>query len=119
MNELSKNLSEVVPGSKKLAQVIAGHMSDIEFHGVSGRIDFDVKSGFNTARQINIYQFGVAKSSTLIGFHTSKEHIVLSNKTTAQFIMPTFIEKHTRVSVAVAAAFLIIRVALLLLILST
>ena len=118
LNELNKNLLEVVPaGSKKLAQVIASHMSDVEFHGVSGRIDFDKETGFNTARQINIYQFGAAKSSTLIGFHTSKEHIVLSNKTTPQFIMPTFLEKHIQVSVsvAVAVAFLIICVALLLL----
>ena len=119
LNEINKNLSEIVPGSKKLAQIIASHMSDVEFHGVSGRIDFDKRSGFNIARQINIYQFGAAKSSTLIGFHTSKELIVLTNKTTPQFIMPTFLEKHTRVSVAVAAAFLIICVALLLLILST
>ena len=121
LNELNKNLSEVVPGSKKLAQVIASHMSDVEFHGVSGRIDFDKKTEFITARQINIYQFGAAKSSTLIGFHTSKELIVLSNKTMPQFIVPTlkFLEKHIRVSIAVAAAFLIIRVALLLLILST
>ena len=117
LNELNMKLTEPVPGSKKLAQAIASHLSDIEFQGVSGGIDFDKNSGFNTARQINIYQFGVAKSNTLIGFHTLKEHIVLSNETTPQFIMPTFIEKHTQVNVAVATAFLIVCVTFLLLIL--
>ena len=92
-------------------------MSDVDFHGVSGGIDFDKKSGFNTARWINIYQFGVAKSNTLIGFYASKEHTALSNETTPQFIMPTFIEKHTQVSIAIAAALHIICVTCLLLIL--
>jgi gamma-aminobutyric acid type B receptor len=120
LNDLNMSLTEVVPGSKKLAQAIARHMiSDVKFQGVSGRIDFDNDTGFNTARQINIYQFGAAKSRTLIGFHTPKEHITLSNETTPQFIMPMFTEKYTRVSVAVAATFLIIHFASLLLILPT
>ena len=116
-NELNMKLTEFLPGSKKLAQAIASHMSDVDFQGVSGGIDFDKKSGFNTARHININQFGVAKSSTPIGFYTSREHITLFNETMPQFIMPTFIEKHTQVSIASAAAFLIIHIACLLLIL--
>ena len=102
-NSLNMKLTEFLPGSKKLAQAIASHMSNVDFQGVSGGIDFDKKSGFNTARRINIYQFGVAKSNTLIGFYTSKEYTALSNEITPQFIMPTFIEKHTQVSIAVAA----------------
>ena len=117
MNELNMKLIEFLPGSKELAQAIASHMSDVDFQGVSGGIDFDKKSGFNTARHINIIQFGVEKSSTLIGFYTSREHITLFNETMPQFIMPTFIEKITQVSIASAAAFLIIHVACSLLIL--
>ena len=35
------NLTQIMPGSKILAQAIANHMSDVDFQGVSGRIDFD------------------------------------------------------------------------------
>ena len=70
LNVLNINRTETVPGSKILAQTIANHMSDIDFQGVSGRIDFDNESGFNTDRRVNIYHFEVEKSSTLIGFYT-------------------------------------------------
>ena len=115
LDELNVNLTEVLPGSKELAQTIANHMPDIDFQGVSGRIDFDNETGFNTARRINIYQFGAAKSSTLIGFYASKE-LVIFNDTTPQFIKATFDEKRVQVNVAVAITFLVIRVIFLLLI---
>ena len=85
LNELNINLTHIVPGSKPLAQAIANHMSEINFQGVSGSIDFDKETGFNIARRINIYQFGAAKSSTLIGFYAS-EDIVIFNDTTPKFI---------------------------------
>ena len=113
LEELNMNLTRVVPGSKEVAQAIANHMPDIDFQGVSGRINFDRKTGFNTARQINIYQFEEAKSSTLIGFYASKE-LVIFNDTTPQFINATFEKKHVQVSIAVAVPFLIITVAMLL-----
>ena len=59
LNVLNINRTETVPGSKILAQTIANHMSDIDFQGVSGRIDFDNESGFNIARRINIHQLEV------------------------------------------------------------
>ena len=113
LNELNTNLAQIVPGSKELAQAIANHMSDIDFQGVSGKIDFNKETRFNTARQINIYQFGRA-NFTQIGFFTSR-HIVFFNDTMPQFIMPTFDEKHIHVSTAVAIPFLVIRIAILLL----
>ena len=80
------NLTQIVPGSKAVAQAIANHMFEISFQGVSGSINFDNETGFNTPRQINIYQFGAAKSSKPIGFY-SKEHILLFNDNfTAQLI---------------------------------
>ena len=69
--------------------------------------------GFNTARQINIYHFGEAKSSTLIGFYASNK-LVVFNDTPSQFIKATFIEKYIRVSSAIALLFLIIRFIMLL-----
>ena len=115
LEELNMNLTEVVPGSKVhvLAQAIANHMPHVDFQGVSGRIDFDKETGFNTARQLNIYQIGGAKFDTLIGFYTSKELVIVSN-TTPQFIKAAFDEKRVQVSLAVAVLFLIITAALLL-----
>ena len=113
LEELNMNLTEVVPGSKVLARVIANHMPHVDFQGVSGRIDFDKETGFNTARQLNIYQIGGAKFDTLIGFYTSKELVIVSN-TTPQFIKAAFDEKRVQVSLAVAVLFLIITTALLL-----
>ena len=113
LNELNTSLTQVLPGSKELAQVITNHMSGIEFQGVSGRIDFDKETGFNTARQINIYQFGEANSSTLMGFYASDE-LVIFNDTTPQFIKATFEMKQLHVGIAVAGPFLIITVAMLL-----
>ena len=56
LNGLNMNLTQIVLGSKTLAQAIANHMSDVNFQGVSGSIyiDFDKETGFNIARQINI-----------------------------------------------------------------
>ena len=88
--ELNMNLTQIMPGSKILAQAIANHISDIDFQGVSRRIDFDNESGFNTARRVNIYHFGEAKCSTLIGYFASKE-LVIFNDTLHQFIKTTFI----------------------------
>ena len=117
LNELNMNLTQVVPGSKPLAQAIAYHMSEINFQGVSGSIDFDEETGFNIARRINIYQFGAAKSSTLIGFYASKELVILNN-TSPKFLSATFDEEHVRVSTAIAIFFLIIRIIMLVLALS-
>ena len=111
--EFYMNLTEVVPGSKLLAQVIANQMLDIDFQGVSGRIKFDNKTGFNTARQINIHQFGFLKSSTLIGLYTSQK-LIFFNNTTPLFIKSTFDTIHVQVSAAIAVPFLIITVAKLL-----
>ena len=81
-------------------------MSNIDFQGVSGGINFDKETGFNTARQVNIYQFEQRIKFTQIGFYTSKEHIVLFNESTlSKFIMPTLAEKRIQVSVAVAVFF--------------
>ena len=113
LDELSMDLTQIVPGSKELAQAIASHMPDIDFQGVSGRIDFDDETGFNTARRINIYQLGASKSSTLIGFYTS-EALVIFNDTTPQFIKATFDERRVSVSIGIAIPFLIISVAMLL-----
>ena len=114
LDELNMDQTQIVPGSKELAQAIASHMSDIDFQGVSGKIDFNNKTRFNIARQINIYQFGRV-TFIPIGFYSSNEHIVFFNDTTPQFIMPTFDEKHIHVSTAVAIPFLVIRIAILLL----
>ena len=101
-------------GSKVLAQTIANHMSDAnQFQGVSGRINFDQMTGFNTARKVNIYQFGKRKSSTLIGFYASKE-LAVFNDTKFHFVKSTFNTKHIHVSAAVTVPFLIATVAMLL-----
>ena len=113
LGELRMNLTQVVPGSKVLAQTIANHMSDANFQGVSGRINFDQMTGFNTARKVYIYRFGNRKSSTLIGFYASKELAVL-NDTKSHFVKSTFDTKHIHVSAAVAVPFLIATVAMLL-----
>ena len=113
LEKINTNLTQIVPGSKPLARVIANCMPDIDFYGVSGRIDFDNETGFNTARQVKIYQIREEKFNTLIGFYTSNELVILSNAT-PQFIKATFDEKRVQVSTAVAVPFLIITVALLL-----
>ena len=113
LGEINMNLTQIVPGSNVLAQSIANHMSEIDFQGVSGGIDFDNETGFNTARQINIRHFGAAKSSTLIGFYASKELVILNN-TAPKFISATFDKKEEHVSIAVAVPFLIIAITMLL-----
>ena len=115
LRELNMNITQIIPGSKTLAQAIANHMSEIDFQGVSGRIDFDKETGFNTARQVNIHQFGEAKSCTLIGFYASKELVILDKlNATPLFIDATFDMREERVSVALAVSFLIISIAILL-----
>ena len=113
VGELHMNLTRFMPGSKVLAQAIANHMPNVDFQGVSGRINFDQKTGFNTARKVNIYRFGERKSSALIGFYDSESLAVL-NDTKSQFIKSTFDVKHVQVSTAVAVPFLIITVAMLI-----
>ena len=115
LEELNRNLTEVVPGSKMLAQAVANQMFNIDFEGESGRIKFDKKTGhgFNTARQIYIHQFEFSlKSSTLIGLYNyTSQGIVLFNSPIS--IVSTF-STIVHVSAAVVLPFLIITVAILL-----
>ena len=113
LKELNMNLAQVVSGSKAVAQAIANHMSDTDLQGVSGRIHFDKGNGFNTARRLNIYQYGAAKSNTSIGFYASEE-LVLFNDTVPQFIKATFNEKYIQVSTTAAVPILILTLAMLL-----
>ena len=113
LSELNMNMTQITTGSNVLAQTIANHMSEIDFQGISGKIDFDRETGFNTARQVNIYQFGAAKSTKHIGFYATKE-LVIFNDTPSQFINATFDMKRENVSIALAVPFLIITIAVLL-----
>lgn len=107
LKELRTNLTYVVPGSRVLAETITNHMHAVDFQGVSGRITFDQETGFNTARQVNVYQFGEGKSVTLIGFYAPKE-LKIVNSTTSHFIQSTFDTKQVRVSTSIAIPFLIL-----------
>lgn len=106
LGDLHTNLAYVVPGSRVLAETITNHMHTVNFQGVSGRINFDQETGFNTARRVNIYQFGERKSVTLIGFYASKE-LTIVNDTTSHFIKSKFDTKHVQVSTSIAVPFLI------------
>ena len=111
--ELDNNLMQTGTGTKMLAQRIRRHLFDIDFHGISGRIKFDNKTGTNVAGELNIYQFNEDKDSTLIGFYTSGA-LTLLNGTASQFIAPTFSERRMQVSITFGVTFLIIIIATLI-----
>ena len=113
LEDLNMNLTQVVPGSKSLAQTIGNHMLAVDFQGVSGRINYDNTTGFNSARELNIYQFKNRISSTLIGSYASGK-LVMFNSSKPKFISSTFDEKHVQVSTVIATSFLVITVTMLL-----
>ena len=113
LTELDVNLTQTVTGSKILAETIGRHMLGVDFQGITGRIKFDNKTGANTAGELNVYQFGKEKKSTLIGFYTSGA-LIMINGTAPQFIESTFSEKHVQVSIGLAIPFLIMTIATLI-----
>ena len=109
----SMNLMQTVTGTKTLAQRIRGHLFDIDFLGISGRVKFDNKTGTNVGGKLNIYQFIEDTNSTLIGFYTSGA-LTLLNVTAPKFIEPTFSERRIKVSTTLAVTFLVLIIATLL-----
>ena len=111
LEEIDMNLTHILPGSKLLAHTIGKHMTDnVNFQGITGRINFDNATGANIAGEINVYQFREEKSISLLGFFTSGKLIFL-NDSQPHFIKSTFNEKSVQVSIAIAIPFLIITVA--------
>ena len=115
LGELNMNLTQMGPGSMVLAQTIGKHMLSVDFQGMSGRINFDDKTGSNIAGELNIYQFREKKSiySSLIGFYTS-EGFTWVNDTIPEFVKSSFDMRRVQVSTAFAVSFLIITIATLL-----
>ena len=111
--ETNMNLTQIVPGSKMLTQTLAEHMFNVDFQGISGQVRFDNKTGSNIAGELNIYQFGEEKMTTLVGLFTSGMLKMLNNST-AHFIKSTFDKRSVQVTIAIAVPFLIITVATLL-----
>ena len=114
LGEINTTLADIEPGSKLLAQTIGKHMLNINFQGISGRINFDAITGINNAGDLNIYQFKEEKSSTLVGFYASGKLIML-NDSMPQFVRSIFDEKSVQVNIFAAISFLIISVATLFL----
>ena len=50
LEELDVNLTQIKTGSNLLAQTISKQMVNLDFQDVSGRIQFDNETGYNTAR---------------------------------------------------------------------
>lgn len=113
LSEIGMNLTQIVPGSKMLAQTLTEHMFNVDFRGISGQVNFDNETGSNIAGELNIYQFRENKSSTLVGLFTSG-HLSILNNSMAHFIKSTFDERSVQVGIATAIPFLIITAATLL-----
>ena len=114
LKELNMDLTQIKPGSTVVAQTIGKHMLDIDFQGISGRIKFDNKTGFNIDSTVNIYQYNENKTSTKVGLYVL-ENLTLLPNTNPMFITATFAGVYVRVQSYIAILFLVVVVASLLL----
>ena len=57
LEELDVNLTHIKTGSNLLARTISKHMVNLNFQGISGRINFDNETGYNTETTVNLYQY--------------------------------------------------------------
>ena len=82
LEELDVNLTQIKTGSNLLARTISKHIVNLNFQGISGRINFDNETGYNTETTVNLYQYdlnvgvytrvGVYNSSCLTLFPEKK-----------------------------------------------
>ena len=117
LQDLNMNMTETRTGSNDLAQIIRRHMLTVDIQGVTGRIRFDGKTGFNSDGTINVYQYGQDRMSTKVGQYTKNVFTVLSN-TTPVFINATFDQYYEHVDVIVAVVIMLISITALLLTIS-
>ena len=107
LQELNTNLTEINPGSNDLAQIIRKYMFTVNIQGVTGRINFDNNTGFNSDGTINVYQYEQNRTSTKIGSYTQNVFTSLSNATPV-FINATFDQVYDHVNTSVSAILILI-----------
>ena len=109
LEELDVNLTQIKTGSNLLAQTISKHMVNLNFRGISGRINFDNKTGYNKYTRVDIYQH---HPSTRVGVY-NRSGLSLFPETNPAFISAVFKERFVQVSRAVAAVLITLTILIL------
>ena len=109
LEEMDMDLTQVKPGSRILAQTITNHMAELDFWGISGRIRFDNKTGFNLATTVNVYQYNQDMTSRMVGMYVGNA-LTLFMKANPNFISAEFDSRHEHISITVTVILLVITV---------
>ena len=102
LKELNTSLTHIRTGSNILAKSIARHMVRLQFQGVSGRVNFDHETGFNQEVIVNIYQYRLNTTGTIIGIYTHNNFTLLP-EANPSFISALFKNRFVHVHITVAA----------------
>ena len=107
LEEVEMNLTQLKTGSNSFARALAKHMVKLNFTGISGRINFDSETGYNTNTSVSLYQYTnhLKSYSKRIGVCTS-DNFTLFSETHPKFINAHFEEKTIHVNISVAAILL-------------
>ena len=113
LDKLDINLTQIKTGSNFLARAISKHMVNLNFQGISGRINFDNKTGYNTETTVNIYQYDLNIGVyTRVGVYNSSGLTFFPEKKLS-FISAVFEVRFVQVSGAVAAILITLTILIL------
>ena len=113
LEELDVNLTQIKTGSNLLAQSISKHMVNLNFQGISGRINFDNETGYNTETTVNLYQYDLNVGVyTRVGVYNSS-CLTLFPKKKPSFISAVFEVRFVQVSGAVVAILITLTILIL------
>ena len=113
LEELDVNLTQINTGSNLLARSISKHMVNLNFQGISGRINFDNETGYNTETTVNLYQYDLNVGVyTRVGVYNSCGQTLFPEKNPS-FISAVFEVRFVQVSGAVVAILITLTILIL------
>ena len=106
LQKMNFNLTKYGSGNPNVTKIIAQHMYELDFEGISGRINFDRETGFSN-RTLLVTQF-IDGDTKLAGFYNSGNFVIYLN--CQDFVSGEFEIRYDNVAVPVGIAFLIITI---------
>ena len=116
LQELSMDLTQIIPGNVEVAQMLQRYLLKLEFRGISGRIKFDNETGFNIDSRVNIHQYGGMNNETIVGFYMNQKLTLHLHAHVPEFINATFAEETVSVNMYILVLFYVITFVILLLV---
>ena len=114
LNSIGLNLSDYTYGHQDATNIIRNEVVRLKFHGASGNISFNNKTGY-TSSTVTLYQF-IDNANLIIGYYSNSELKELEIIGSPKFVENTFKSEELLVHPALAALFLILTTVALILI---